>query len=417
MNMAHDHSRSLSILMVAPQPFFRARGTPFSVLHRIRALLALGHRVDLITYPFGEDVALPGLTIVRAGRPPGVRDVKIGPSLAKILLDVPLFFATRRALKQKRYDVLHSHEEAAFFCVGLARRFGLPHVYDMHSSLPQQLANFESFNLAPVRGVFEGLERHVLATCDGVITICADLGLRVDALVPGKRHRMIENTGDDAEVFTAKERSVRAELGLEGREIVTYTGTFETYQGLDLLLAGFAEVAAARPAAHLLLVGGNAAQVADYRARAASLGLAERVTLVGTMSPAQIPAYLAATDVIVSPRSSGTNTPLKIYGYLRSGVPLVATNIYTHTQTLDAAVTELVPPTAAGLAAGIGRVLGDPAYGSALARAARERAEREFSDAAYIRKVAEFYGLLFPPRTAGPTVIGAAAATGAAGRR
>lgn len=408
---------SLSILMVAPQPFFRARGTPFSVLHRIRALLALGHRVDLITYPFGENVDLPGLRILRSARPPFVRDVKIGPSLAKILLDVPLYFATRKALKARRYDVLHSHEEAAFFCAGLARRFGLPHVYDMHSSLPQQLGNFRKFDLGPVRGVFEGLERHVLDTCDGVITICADLGLRVDELVPGKRHRMIENTGDDAEVFAAKPRSIRAELGLEGREVVTYTGTFEAYQGLDLLLAGFAEVAVARPAAHLLLVGGNAQQVDDYRARAAALGLAERVTLVGTVPPADIPAYLAATDVIVSPRSSGTNTPLKIYGYLRSGVPLVATGIYTHTQTLDESIAELVPPTAAGLAAGIGRVLDDRNYAAALARAARQRAEREFSDAAYIRKVAEFYGLLFPAAPARPEVIAPAGASAAAGRR
>ena len=44
--------------MIAPQPFFRARGTPFSVLHRIRALVLLGHSVDLVTYPFGEPVPL-----------------------------------------------------------------------------------------------------------------------------------------------------------------------------------------------------------------------------------------------------------------------------------------------------------------------------------------------------------------------
>lgn len=398
--MDDKKTQSLSILMVAPQPFFRARGTPFSVLHRIRALLALGFSVDLITYPFGEDVALPGLTIIRAAKPPFVGDVRIGPSLAKIALDVPLYFATRRQLKRKKYDVLHSHEEAAFFCVGLARRFGIPHVYDMHSSLPQQLANFRKFNLGPVRGVFEGLERHVLDTCDGVITICADLGARVDELVPGKRHRMIENTGDDTQVFASASRSVREELNLSGREVVLYTGTFEAYQGLDLLLEGFAEVARRRQAAHLVLVGGNAAQVTDFRNSAAALGLAERVSLVGTVSPTEIPAYLAATDVIVSPRSSGTNTPLKIYGYLRSGVPLVATNIYTHTQTLDDGIAELVPPTAAGLAQGIERLLADRGRARDLARAARARASAEFSDEGYIKKVAEFYRLVFPePRS------------------
>jgi glycosyltransferase involved in cell wall biosynthesis len=336
------------------------------------------------------------LTIVRAARPPFVEDVKIGPSLAKILLDVPLYFATRRMLKRRSYDVLHSHEEAAFFCVGLARRFAIPHVYDMHSSLPQQLANFRKFNLGPARHAFEALERHVLDTCDGVISICPDLGERVNALVPGKHHRMIENTGDDTQVFTSAHRSVRTELGLADREVVLYTGTFEAYQGLDLLLEGFRAVAARRSKAHLVLVGGSTVQVAELRERAAAIGLAERVSLVGTVPPADIPAFLAATDVIVSPRSSGTNTPLKIYGYLRSGVPLVATNIHTHTQTLDPSVAELVPPTPTGLAEGIERLLADRKYAARLARAALARAEAEFSDRAYIGKVAEFFGQLFP---------------------
>ena len=42
--------------MIAPEPFFEPRGTPFSEYHRIRALLELGHTVDLVTYPFGRDV-------------------------------------------------------------------------------------------------------------------------------------------------------------------------------------------------------------------------------------------------------------------------------------------------------------------------------------------------------------------------
>ena len=55
----------MHILMIAPEPFFEPRGTPFSEYHRIRALLDLGHTVDLVTYPFGSDVAMPGLRIFR----------------------------------------------------------------------------------------------------------------------------------------------------------------------------------------------------------------------------------------------------------------------------------------------------------------------------------------------------------------
>ena len=72
----------MRILMIAPEPFFEPRGTPFSEYHRIRALLDLGHTVDLVTYPFGQSVHLPGLRVFRCVRPPFVRRVKVGPSLA-----------------------------------------------------------------------------------------------------------------------------------------------------------------------------------------------------------------------------------------------------------------------------------------------------------------------------------------------
>ena len=67
----------MHILMIAPEPFFEPRGTPFSEFHRIRALTTLGHTVDLVTYPFGRDVEMPGLRIARCVRPPFIRRVKI----------------------------------------------------------------------------------------------------------------------------------------------------------------------------------------------------------------------------------------------------------------------------------------------------------------------------------------------------
>jgi glycosyltransferase involved in cell wall biosynthesis len=377
--------------MVAPQPFFRIRGTPFSILHRIRALTACGHRVDLITYPFGDDVPIERLRIVRAQRPPWLRDVKIGPSFAKLILDLPLYRETVRALRARRYDVLHSHEEAAFFAVGLARRFGLPHIYDMHSSLPQQLSNFRTYDVWPVRALFQRLERWVLRTCAGVITICPELGEIAAKECPSTAHAMIENTADNAQVFGSTDEDVRAELGLHGRAVVLYTGTLEPYQGVDLLLRGFAETAVRHRDAHLLIVGGASAQIEHYQQMAAGLSIGQAVTFTGQVHPRRILDFLKAADVIVSPRSRGTNTPLKIYDYLRSGRPLVATALRTHTQILDAEVACLVPPSAAGLAAGIERVLDDRAFGERLARAAAKRAAERFSDADYIAKVRDFY--------------------------
>jgi glycosyltransferase involved in cell wall biosynthesis len=381
----------LRILMVAPQPFFRPRGTPFSVLHRIRALCEQGHSVDLITYPFGEDVEIAGLTIIRCARPPLIRDVKIGPSLTKLLLDVPLYLESRRALKRQRYDVLHSHEEAAFFCVSLAKKHGMLHIYDMHSSLPQQLQNFSAFNIAPIRSLFERLEHYVLESCDGVTTICQELAETAVPLCGDTPHAMIENTADDQRVFKGNNRDVVEELELDGKHIILYTGTFETYQGLDLLLAAFSRTYAAHPTAHLLMVGGQPEQVKEYRERSRELGLEGAVTFVGSVHPSEIPSYLDAAEIIASPRSRGTNTPLKIYGYMRSGKPIVATNMLTHTQTLKPSFAYLVEPTVEGLANGLIRLIENPKLGRSLADAALRIGERDYSDAGYVAKVDDLY--------------------------
>src|SRR5207302_3751425 len=91
-----SRARCMHILMIAPEPFFEPRGTPFSEFHRIRALTSLGHTVDLVTYPFGEDVTMAGLRVFRSWRPPFVRGVQVGPSLAKIPLDALLTLAVLR---------------------------------------------------------------------------------------------------------------------------------------------------------------------------------------------------------------------------------------------------------------------------------------------------------------------------------
>src|SRR5690348_16978534 len=118
--------------MLAPEPFFEPRGTPFSEFHRIRALTALGHTVDLVTYPFGQPVSMPGLRVYRSLRPPFVKRVKIGPSLAKIPLDALLAVTAFGRAIAGRYDAIHSHEEGGVIGVLLSIVLRVPHLYDMH---------------------------------------------------------------------------------------------------------------------------------------------------------------------------------------------------------------------------------------------------------------------------------------------
>src|SRR3954470_2972555 len=249
--------------MIAPEPFFEPRGTPFSEYHRIRALLELGHTVDLVTYPFGRDVALPGLRVFRCVRPPFIKDVRIGPSLAKIPLDFTLMVSALRRAAAGGYHAVHSHEEGSYIGVLIASVLGVPHLYDMHSSLPQQLTNFGFSQSRLLARVFSWMERFVVRRSRVVVVICPHLQDVVRGIEPGVPSVLIENAPGSGDTPVAGSGSkIRAELGLAAdAPIILYTGTFEAYQGLDLLFAAARAVAERRPDARFVLAGGRPAQI------------------------------------------------------------------------------------------------------------------------------------------------------------
>ncbi len=392
----------MHILMIAPEPFFEPRGTPFSEYHRIRALADLGHTVDLVTYPFGRDVALPGLRIFRAARPPLVHRVRIGPSMAKLPLDALLAVKAFAVARRGRYDLVHSHEEGAAIGIAVARRLGVPHLYDMHSSLPEQLANFRFSQSKLLTGLFRRLERRVVGRSRVVIVICRHLEEVVQRIDPDARTVLIENAPGAGEARPIQgPNPVRAQLGLAPDEpIVLYTGTFEAYQGLDLLFAAMRTALGRVPRAKLVMVGGHPDQVERARREAAQAGVAGSTMFTGERPSDEIPLYLDAADVLVSPRSRGKNTPLKIYQYLRAGRPIVATALLTHTQVLDSNVAILTEATPAAYGQGIAEAILNRELATAISRRARELADTKYTYEAYVEKTKRAIGLLAEPAIA-----------------
>jgi glycosyltransferase involved in cell wall biosynthesis len=184
----------MKILMIAPEPFFTPRGTPFSIRGRIQALSALGHSVDLVTYHIGSDISIPGLRIYRSPRIPWIQRIAIGPSIAKIFLDALLFGLAMAKVLGQQYDVIHTHEEAGLMGVVLAPVAGAYHVYDMHSSLPQQFQNFKAFNFRPVVKLFEAVESITIRRADAVIAVCPELRAHVATIDQERPCFLIENT-------------------------------------------------------------------------------------------------------------------------------------------------------------------------------------------------------------------------------
>jgi glycosyltransferase involved in cell wall biosynthesis len=386
--------------MIAPEPFFEPRGTPFSEFHRIRALTTLGHQVDLVTYPFGQDVTMRGLRVFRCLRPPFMQGVSVGPSLAKIPLDALLSVTALRRALAGRYDAIHSHEEGALIGVILAAVLRVPHLYDMHSSLTQQLTNFAFSGSVIVRNAFQAVERLMIRRSRVVIVICPSLEDTVRAIDPRAQVVLIENAPGSAEdeATMADAAAVRHSFAIPlSVPVILYTGTFEAYQGLDLLFEAMALVRARRADVRLLLAGGKPWQVERAREQARMAGVSEVAVFAGERPASEIPAYLLASDVLVSPRSKGTNTPLKIYQYLRSGKPIVATRLLTHTQVLSDDTAILTGTSAAEFADGILSALDNPVRAAAVGRRARELAETKYSYSAYLDRTRRACSVLASP--------------------
>ncbi|MBI3596675.1 MAG: glycosyltransferase [Nitrospirae bacterium] len=314
----------MKILMIAPQPFFKPRGTPFSVLERLKALSHLGHEVDLLTYHLGQDVFIPNVVIHRTPHIRFIKAIRIGPSLTKLFLDILLLVKAFRLLQKGRYNLIHAHEEASFFGVLFAKLFGIRHLYDMHSSLPQQLtlSNFQYTRFTPLIRSFEWLEQYVIKSTDVIITICPELEKHVKKVNGSVPQIMIEDV-----VFEEKSQAVSEEVlrlfrkahSLDGKRVVLYTGNFEPYQGLDLLVASAERVLRKQKDVVFLLMRGEPDQVRRYQNWVRNLGLLPHFRFTGLRPHEEVPQAILLSHVLVSPRISGTNTPLKIYSYLQSG--------------------------------------------------------------------------------------------------
>ena len=385
----------MRILVLAPEPFFEPRGALFSLYNHIKALLTIGYEIDLVTYPIGNQVKLPGLTVYRAPAIPLIREVKPGPSLAKIPLDFALFLTAVWRLCLRRYRELHTHEEASLMGVLLAFIFRCKHLYCMHCDLAQLIASSGFIKNRLILHCLEAVQKFMVRKSDAVIAFYPEIESAAKRMAPGKPVYMILPPAVDEDLPPARQEDVarlREQLQLGDAPVLLYTGTLETYQGLDILLRSVVIVRSKFPAARYVIVGGKAEQVDTLRLLAQELGVTDVVSIVGPRPLEEMPKYMALGNILLSPRSKGDHTPLKLYTYLRSGKPILGTAIYAHTQILTPEIALLVPPTPQDLAEGALELLQNPERAQALGDNARRVAEEQYSWSAFLEKVRQVYG-------------------------
>lgn len=383
----------MNVLVLAPHPFYLDRGTPIAVHLLVSALAEAGHRVDVLTYHLGRTLPYPAnVRIHRIAAPAAIRQVRPGFSAAKVVCDLYMLPALRRLVRTGAYDLIHAVEEAAFMADWIRRRTGIPFICDMDSSMPEQLVEHRPW-LRPLLGPMRACEARVCRHAFAVVPVCPALA----AIAERHGARRITLLPDisllDCPVLPRETPApaVPAAVGDAPGPRILYLGNLEAYQGIDLLLDAMARLRDAQTAASLIVAGGTAAHIEHYRRRSAALGVADRVRFIGPQPPALMGPLFAAVDILASPRVKGVNTPMKIYSYLDSGKPVIATRITSHTQVCTAEDCLLVEPDGAGVARGLQELIRRPELGRALAAHARETVRRRHSYPAFAATVRDLY--------------------------
>jgi glycosyltransferase involved in cell wall biosynthesis len=360
--------------MIIPQVFYSTRGTPISAYHRIRELISYGHEVEVLTYKPGDEPPGLSIRIYRSHGPHFAKEIKAGPSRLKIWFDVLLFANLLYRLTRRRYDALYAHEEGAFIARIGGWIFRIPYAYDMHSSLPRQIRDWGFSRRQWVVNLFSWVEKFCVRGARVVVAISPAVEQVARSVRPDAPIVVIVNhyeTPPEATGFDGA--AARSRHGIDpSTRLVVYTGSFVALQALDMLIASAPIVRSRVPDVRFLLVGGTPAEIDGLRALAAKFNVEDCFIFEKTRPQYEMPGYMAAADVLVSPRVAGINPPGKLISYLGSGRPVVATNTLVHSQLLDESCAILTDPTPQRFAEGVISGLTDSKHSSEVVLGARE---------------------------------------------
>lgn len=351
------------------------------------ALAERGHRVDLVVKadtqqpardPFTYYALTPNDRLVIERAPVS------GPQFARRM--GYLAFAIGRAMGRARADVIMTRDlgVAALLCA-MPRGLRAPVVYESHGYAPDvaaALPGLVATAQTPGAGKLARLERReaqVWRDAEGYVTITAGLAQELSARHGTRSNVVVIPDGvrlgvnRDTQLFR---RDRAEELNVP---TVAYAGHLYAWKGVDVLLEAIAQV----PNVHGLIVGGHEAEpdLARVKALAARLGIDSRVTFTGLVEPSRVPELLTRATVLVLPNpasaiSTRYTSPLKLFEYLAAGRAIVASDLPSIREIVRDGVEALLvtPGDATALAAGITRVLDDPALAASLARAAADLA-------------------------------------------
>ena len=283
-----------------------------------------------------------GWHFYRTPAPPGLR-ARL-PVLNQLAVMEALTHRLTEVVKIVEPDILHAHSPVlnALPALRVGRRAGIPVVYEVRAFWEDAAVDHGTHREWGARyRLTRELESYALRRVDAVTTICE--GLRGDILkrgIPSEKVTVIPNAVN-LENFRMSERGdlqLANALGVEGKVLLGFIGSFYAYEGLTVLLSALPRMLAANPDIRILLVGGGP-QEDELKSLTARMGLQDKVIFTGRVPHDQVRRYYNLIDILVYPRLSmrltDLVTPLKPLEAMAQGRLVAASNVGGHLELIQ----------------------------------------------------------------------------------
>lgn len=238
------------------------------------------------------------------------------------------------------FDILHAHSPALNGLAALraSQQLGVPLVYEIRAFWEDAaVGNGTGTEGSAKYRITRALENHVVRHADAVAVICEGLkGDLVKRGVPASKI-VVSPNGVDLELFgspPSADVALAAELGLTGKDVIGYIGSFYDYEGLDDLITAMQLM---RSEAHLLMVGGGPMEQA-LRLQSEASPVADRIHFVGRVPHEEVERYYSLVDILAYPRKrmrlTDLVTPLKPLEAMAQGRLVAASDVGGHKELI-----------------------------------------------------------------------------------
>jgi glycosyltransferase involved in cell wall biosynthesis len=403
--MSNDPTPDLpryNVLMLAPTMFFADYGAHVRILEEATSLRNLGHRITILAYPNGRDIA--GLEVERCWGVPFNYRIIVGSSRHKFYLDAMLGLKSLGAMPRVKPDIIHAHlHEGALIGHVLSKLWRVPLVFDFQGSMTSEMVDHHFIERDSVLyGALRWLEERIDQFPEAVITSshnAAGLIEREFGRTKGQVHTVADCVDPDVFRPDAIAPQERADLCLRygippDAPIVLYLGILQDYQGIPHLIRAAKLVTERHPDAHFLIMGFP--NQARYAALADELGLGQRIRFPGQVPYEDTPKHLALGTIAAAPKLSATEGAAKLLYYMSTALPIVAFDTPVSREYLGDLGLCAEPGSVSGLAESIITLLDDPAAARRRGDALRQRVIDRYTWSQGGRRITHIYRKVCP---------------------